>query len=60
MQMTSLEVVIPYQTGRVYSDLCNRGYIQRERTGSDGWRLTLRLPLAHCDSYRRFAIAGSK
>ena len=59
-QMTSLEVVIPYQTGRVYSDLYNRGYIQSERTGSDGWRLTLRLPLAHCDSYRRFAVAGSK
>lgn len=59
-QMTSLEVVIPYQTGRVYSDLYNRGYIQSERTGSDGWQLTLRLPLAHCDSYRRFAIAGSK
>ncbi len=59
-QMTSLEVLIPYQTGRVYSDLYDRGYIQSERTGSDGWRLTLRLPLAHSESYRRYAVAGGK
>lgn len=59
-QMTSLEVVIPYQTGKVYSDLYDRGYIQSEETDSDGWRLKLRLPMAHCESYRRFAIADSQ
>ena len=59
-QMTSLEVVIPYQTGRVYSDLYDRGYIQSERTGDDGWRLTLRLPLAHSENYRRYVVAGGK
>ena len=59
-QMTSLEVVIPYQTGKVYSDLYDRGYIQSEETESDGWRLKLRLPMAQCESYRRFAIADSQ
>jgi len=59
-QMTSLEVEIPYKTGRVYSDLYDRGYIQSERTGSDGWLLTLRLPLAHSESYRRFAVASTE
>ena len=56
-QMTCLEVMIPYQTGKVYSDLYDRGYIQSEETDSDGWRLKLRLPMAQCESYRRFAIA---
>jgi len=56
-QMTSLEVVIPYQTGKVYSDLYDKGYIQSEQTNSDGWRLQLRLPTTQCESYRRFAIS---
>ncbi len=59
-QMTSLEVVIPYQTGQVYSDLYDRGYIQSEQTNSDGWRLSLRLPTAQYESYRRFAVTESK
>lgn len=58
-QMTSLEVVIPYQTGQVYSDLYDRGYIQSERTDSAGWRLSLRLPTAQCESYRRFAVTDT-
>ena len=58
-QMTSLEVMIPYQTGQVYSDLYDRGYIQTEETGVNGWRLMLRLPAALSESYRRFAIADS-
>ena len=56
-QMTSLVVVIPYQTGKVYSDLYDRGYIQSEQTNSDGWRLQLRLPTTQCESYRRFAVS---
>lgn len=56
-QMTTLEIVIPYQTGQIYSDLYDRGYIQAEQTDSDGWRLKLRLPVAQCESYRRFAVA---
>jgi GTP-binding protein HflX len=59
-QMTSLEVVIPYQTGQVYSDLYEKGYIQSERTDKAGWRLTLRLPESHRDSYRRFAVVDSE
>ncbi len=57
-QMTSLEVVIPYQTGQVYSDLYDRGYIQSEQASNDGWRLKLRLPAAQSESYRRFVVAG--
>ena len=60
LQMTSLEVVIPYQTGRVYSDLYEKGFIQSERTSSDGWRLSLRVPTALCESYQRFAIRETK
>jgi len=56
MQMTSLEVVIPYQTGQVYSDLYDKGYIQSEQADDAGWRLTLRLPESHRGSYSRFAV----
>jgi len=59
-QMTSLEVVIPYQTGQVYSDLYDKGFIQREHTGQSGWRLTLRLPAEACDNYRQFAVVESQ
>ena len=59
-QMTSLEVVIPYQTGQVYSDLYDKGYIESERTGSEGWRLRLRLPKSHCETYRQFAVMDVK
>ncbi len=55
-QMTSLEVVIPYQTGQVYSDLYDKGYIQSEQADDVGWRLTLRLPQSHRGSYSRFAV----
>lgn len=53
-RMTSLEVVIPYQTGQVYSDLYERGYIESEQTDQSGWRLTLRLPEAARDNYRQY------
>ncbi len=59
-QMTSLEVVIPYQTGQVYSDLYDKGYIESERTGSEGWRLRLRLPKSHCENYRQFAVLAAE
>ena len=55
-QMASLDVVIPYQTGQVYSDLYDKGYIESERTGSEGWQLRLRLPKSHCEHYRQFAV----
>ncbi len=58
-QMTSLEVIIPYQRGKVYSQLYDKGYIQSERTESDGWRLSLRLPTTQRDAYRRFAVADA-
>lgn len=59
-QMASLDVVIPYQTGQVYSDLYDKGYIESERTGSEGWRLRLRLPKSHCENYRQFAVMSSE
>lgn len=59
-QMTSLEVVIPYQTGQIYSDLYDRGYIESEQTDSHGWRLTLRLPKAQSEDYRQFAVMDAK
>ena len=43
-QMTSLEVVIPFQTGRIYSDLYDRGYIQSEHTDSGGWLASQAAP----------------
>ncbi|MDE2636705.1 MAG: GTPase HflX [Chloroflexota bacterium] len=58
-QMASLEVVIPYQTGQVYSDLYDKGFIESERTDSDGWRLNLRLPKSHCEAYRQFAVMST-
>ena len=59
-QMASLEVVIPYQTGQVYSDLYDKGFIESERTDSDGWRLNLRLPKSHCEAYRQFAVMSTE
>ena len=56
-RMTSLEVVIPYQRGKVYAHLYDKGYIQSELTENEGWRLRLRLPAAQRESYSRFAVA---
>ncbi|MCY3833163.1 MAG: GTPase HflX [Chloroflexi bacterium] len=55
-RMTALEVVIPYQTGQVYSDLYDKGYIESEQTDQSGWRLTLRLPEDARDNYRQFVV----
>ena len=59
-RMTSLEVVIPYATGQVYSELCDRGFILSERTDNDGWHLRLRLPATVCDSYRQYAVVETE
>ena len=59
-QLTLLTVLIPYQSGQVYSDLYDKGFIQSEQTNEAGWELTLRLPVARCDHYRQFAIANAE
>ncbi len=58
-QKTVLDVLIPYQSGKVYSDLYDRGYIETERTNETGWQLTLRLPTADSIYYRRFAATDA-
>ena len=52
---TRLDVVIPYQAGKVYSELNDKQYIESERTGEIGWELRLRLPQADADTYQPFA-----
>ena len=55
-QKTALDVFIPYQSGQVYSELYDKGYIESEQAIDTGWALTLRLPAADCDYYERFAL----
>ena len=55
-QKTQLEVVIPYQSGQIYSELYDKRYIESEFAIEDGWALTLRLPVADCDPYRKFVV----
>ena len=58
-QKTQLDVVIPYQAGHIYSDLYDKGYIAAERANDAGWALTLSLPPADQENYRRFVISTS-
>lgn len=55
---TRIDVVIPYQAGKVYSELNDKQYIESERTGATGWELRLRLPQADADAYQSFAAGG--
>ena len=50
----------PYQSGQVYSELCDKGFIEAERASESGWELTLRLPAADADYYQRFALERAK
>ncbi len=59
-QRTRLDVVIPYEAGRVYSELNDKQYIESERTGETGWELRLRLPQADALTYRPFAAGALK
>lgn len=55
-QRTRLDVVIPYQAGKVYSELNDKQYIETDRTSETGWELSLRLPQADADIYQPFAV----
>ncbi len=55
-QKTALDVFIPYQSGKVYSELYDKGYIESEQAIDSGWALTLRLPAADCEYYERFSL----
>ncbi len=59
-QKIALSVFIPYQSGQVYSELCDKGFIEAERASESGWELTLRLPAADSDYYQRFALERAK
>ncbi len=59
-QRTRLDVVIPYQAGKVYSELNDKQYIESERTSETGWELSLRLPQAEAVAYRPFAVGGAE
>ncbi|MCY4147372.1 MAG: GTPase HflX [Chloroflexi bacterium] len=59
-QRIQLDIVIPYQAGRVYSDLYDKGYIESERASAAGWELRLRLPYALRDNYQRFAVVDGQ
>ncbi len=55
---TQLDVIIPYQAGRVYSDLYDKGFIESERTSDAGWELRLRLPQTLRGTYQRYAVVA--
>ncbi len=55
-QKTLMDVVIPYQSGQIYSELYDKRYIEAETVSEDGWALTLRLPIADSDHYREFIV----
>lgn len=59
-QKIALSVFIPYQSGQVYSELYDKGFIEAERASESGWELTLRLPAADADYYQRFALERAK
>ena len=55
-QTLSLNVLIPYQAGGLYSELYDKGYIETEETSETGWTLGLRLPAAERDVYQSYAL----
>ena len=55
-QKTLMDVIIPYQSGQIYSELYDKRYIEAETVSEDGWALTLRLPIADSDHYREFIV----
>ena len=52
---TQLDVVIPWQAGKVYSNLRDKGFIEAEATNATGWELRLRLPQTLRGNYLRYA-----
>ena len=50
-----LDVVIPYKSGQVYSELYDKQYIEAEQANESGWVLTLHLPYRDYELYSRFA-----
>ena len=58
-QETTLKVLLPYNAGKEYSRLHDKGYVQNEVSSQEGWLLTLRLPEESSDYYQHFAVSGS-
>lgn len=59
-QRTRLDVIIPYQAGKVYSELNDKQYIESERTSEAGWELSLRLPQDDAATYQPFAVGAAE
>ena len=55
-KQTALKVLIPYDRGKAYSHLYDKGYIQSERTNELGWQLTLRLPSKFVGHYQEYIV----
>ena len=55
-KQTALKVLIPYDRGKAYSHLYDKGYIQSERTNELGWQLTLRLPSKLVGHYQEYIV----
>ena len=59
-QKTQIDVIIPYQSGKIYSELYDKQYIEAEHTSESGWELTLRLPISDRDDYLQYAVSETK
>ncbi len=55
-QQTTLKVLLPYNCGREYSRLYDRGYIESEGTNELGWQLTLRIPNKLSAYYQQYSL----
>ena len=59
-QQTTLRVLIPYDRGKEYSHLYDKGYIQAEGANEQGWQLTLNIPDRLSAYYQKYRVDESE
>ena len=59
-QQTTLQVLIPYDRGKEYSHLYDKGYIQAEGANEQGWQLTLNIPDRLSAYYQKYRVDESE
>ena len=59
-RQTALRVLIPYDAGKEYSYLHDKGYIQSEETNELGWQLTLCIPSKLSGYYQKYVVAETE
>lgn len=59
-QQTTFQVLIPYDRGKEYSHLYDRGCIQAEAATESGWQLTLNLPARLSGRYQKYRVAEAE